>query len=79
MLLRKKLFEILIIILGIISLWLLFLLIVGLSEFNEFFSNSINILRYNELWNGIIHPQPFSDEKNSTRATKVLIQINSPF
>jgi|TARA_B100001971_G_scaffold16313_1_gene12698 hypothetical protein len=73
LLLRKKLFEILIIILGIISLWLLFLLIVGLSEFNEFFSNSINILRYNELWNGIIHPQPFSDEKNSTRATKVLI------
>ena len=38
-------------------------------------NNSYNILKFNELWNGIIHPTPFSDEKNSTRATKALILI----
>ena len=25
------------------------------------------------MWNGLIHPQPFSDEKNATRATKALL------
>ncbi len=30
-------------------------------------------IKFNELWNGIIHPTPFSDGENSTRATKALI------
>ena len=31
------------------------------------------MLKYVEIWNGIIHPQPFSNDKNSTRASKALI------
>ena len=27
------------------------------------------------MWNGIVHPTPFSDQKNATRATKALIII----
>ena len=66
----KDLFSIL---LSAIIFWIIFLFSVGQEEFKEFIHNSYNILRYNEIWNGLIHPQPFSDEKNSTRATKALI------
>ena len=75
LILKKKVFEILLLIFGIIVSWVLFFLFVGFDEFNAFLNNSLNILNYNELWNGLIHPQPFSDEKNSTRATKALIII----
>lgn len=76
---QRKIFDSLIILLGIFSCWLLFIFVVGIHEFDAFINNSINILRYNEIWNGIIHPQPFSDDKNSTRASKALIlfTINS--
>ena len=66
----KDLFSILI---STIIFWVIFAFSVGHEEFREFIYNSFNILRYNEIWNGLIHPQPFSDEKNSTRATKALI------
>lgn len=70
---KKKNFEIFLILLSIFIFWTIFLILVGKDEFSEFIFNSLNILKYNEIWNGIIHPQPFSDEKNSTRATKALI------
>ena len=74
----KELFSILI---SAIIFWIIFLFSVGQEEFKEFINNSYNIIRYNEIWNGLIHPQPFSDEKNSTRATKALIlySINGIF
>jgi hypothetical protein len=70
---KKKFLEISFIFLGIFIFWLLFFLIVGNEEFNAFMFNSKNILQYNEIWNGIIHPQPFSNDKNSSRASIALI------
>ena len=72
---QKKFIEIIFLLLGIFFGWFIFLLILGPIEFTAFINNSYNILKFNELWNGIIHPTPFSDEKNSTRATKALILI----
>ena len=70
---KKKKIESFLILLSIIISWTVFFILIGKDEFNEFIFNSVNILKYNEIWNGIIHPQPFSDEKNSTRATKALL------
>lgn len=70
---KKNFLDISLIFFGIFFFWLLFFFIVGNEEFNAFIFNSINILQYNEIWNGIIHPQPFSNDKDSTRASKALI------
>ena len=48
-------------------------ILISEKEFYEFLNNSISIFKYHELLNGIIHPQPFFGEKNSSRATKSLI------
>mgnify|MGYP007000402829 len=72
-LLQKKFLETFAIFIGILFFWLLFYIIIGVEEFNAFVFNSLNILKYNEIWNGLVHPQPFSEDKNSTRATKALI------
>jgi len=72
---QKKFSEILFLLLGFIFGWIIFLLILGSTEFMAFLNNSFNILKFNEMWNGIIHPTPFSDQKNATRATKALILI----
>lgn len=72
---QKKFLEILYLFLGVVFAWIIFLLIIGPSEFTAFVNNSLNILKLNEMWNGIIHPTPFSDQKNATRATRALIII----
>jgi len=72
---QKKYSEILFLLIGIIFGWIVSLLILGPTEFMAFINNSSNILKFNEMWNGIIHPTPFSDQKNATRATKALILI----
>lgn len=72
-LLQKRFVPLLTIFFGILTFWLLFYFFIGKEEFNAFLFNSVNIIKYNEIWNGLIHPQPFSDEKNSTRATKALL------
>ncbi len=72
---QKKFLEILFLFLGVIFGWIVFLLIFGPTEFSAFINNSLNILKFNEMWNGIVHPAPFSDQKNATRATKALIII----
>lgn len=72
-LLQKKFLETFAIFIGILFFWLLFYIVIGAEEFNAFIFNSLNILKYNEVWNGLVHPQPFSEDKNSTRATKALI------
>jgi|TARA_B100001079_G_C16388011_1_gene505380 hypothetical protein len=55
--------------------FLIFFLIIGDSQFQIFLINSIDIIKSSELLNGIIHPIPFSDDINSSRATKSLIII----
>ena len=52
----------------------LFLLILGPTEFIAFINILFNILKFNGMWNGMVHPTPF-DQKNATRATKALILI----
>ena len=70
---KKKYKEFFLILTSAVIFWIIFIFFVGQEEFKEFIYNFYNILKYNEIWNGLIHPQPFSDEKNSTRATKALI------
>lgn len=75
LIIKKKYLNVISSILGFGISCLIFIYFIGFIEFKEFFNNSINILKYNEIWNGLIHPQPFSGEKNSTRATKAIILI----
>ena len=73
LLFQKKYFNIFPILLGLMIGWIIFYLLISEKEFYEFLSNSLSIFKYHELLNGIIHPQPFFGEKNSSRATKSLI------
>ena len=59
---------------GIFSL-LFFISIIGKIEFFYFIDNSLNILSSSDLLNGIIHPTPFSNDANSSRASKSLLII----
>jgi hypothetical protein len=47
----------------------------GSETFLSFLNHTEEILTQHELLNGIIHPSPFSEDKNSMRATKSLILI----
>ena len=75
LILNKKLKELLLIsFFGIFSL-LFFISIIGKIEFFYFIDNSLNILSSSDLLNGIIHPTPFSNDANSSRASKSLLII----
>jgi hypothetical protein len=50
-------------------------LIVDNSILNNFFRHTHDIFVNHEKLNGIIHPKPFSEDQNSTRATKSLLII----
>jgi len=63
------------IIIGITVGWLLFYKIVGLQEFKSFLYNAKNIYQSSDWSWGMIHPEPFSSERHSARATKVLLII----
>tara|TARA_Y100001935_G_scaffold245927_1_gene240064 strand:+ start:1476 stop:3290 length:1815 start_codon:yes stop_codon:yes gene_type:complete len=54
--------------------WYISFLILG-DEFYYFLENSKNIIFQMNYIHGIIHPQPFSDDLNSTRSTKTLILL----
>ena len=58
----------------IFTSWYIFFLILG-DEFYFFLENSKNIITQMNYIHGIIHPEPFSDDLNSTRSTKTLILI----
>ena len=44
-------------------------------EFYDIVNNTISVLKNQNYIHGIIHPQPFSDMPNSSRATKSLLFI----
>tara|TARA_B100000780_G_C21109455_1_gene448252 strand:+ start:88 stop:1938 length:1851 start_codon:yes stop_codon:yes gene_type:complete len=67
--------ELLSILLVSVVSFIIFFLIIGPTEFIDFTSNSINILKSSDLLNGIIHPTPFTSEAGSSRATKALLII----
>jgi len=47
----------------------------GLNIFNNFIEHSKEIFFQHEMLNGLIHPKPFSNDPDSSRATKSLIII----
>jgi len=61
------------IILGIIISWILFYKIFGQEEFKNFLYNTKTIYQSMEWVHGFIHPEPFSSDQHSTRATKILL------
>ncbi len=69
---KKK--EILILLFSILFFWLIFYLFLN-YEFSYFIENSYRIFKETGSFGGIIHPIPFTDEKNSARATKNLLSI----
>ncbi len=68
---NKKIVTILI---SVLFFWLIFYLYLG-NEFKFFLDNTISVLKNQNYVHGIIHPQPFSDLPNSSRATKSLLLI----
>ena len=63
-----------ILVISTIFWWLLFYFLLG-EEFKFFISNTLSIYKYISYIHGIIHPIPFSDDPNSSRATKTLLLI----
>jgi len=74
LILSKKYYEMSILFFFIIFFNLLSFLILG-DEFTYFVSNTFSIYKEMSYIHGLIHPQPFSDDPNSYRATKTLISI----
>jgi len=74
LILIKRYNDLIVLFLSIIFFYLSSFLILG-EEFNHFISNTISIIKEMSYIHGIIHPEPFSDELNSSRATKTLISI----
>lgn len=70
----KKNKEIFYLIFFIIINWFLLYIILN-KEFSYFINNTLLIFKEMNYVHGIIHPTPFSDQTNSSRATKTLILI----
>tara|TARA_Y100001970_G_scaffold287097_1_gene410900 strand:- start:6341 stop:8125 length:1785 start_codon:yes stop_codon:yes gene_type:complete len=68
---NKKILTILILVL---FFWIIFYLYLD-NEFKFFIYNTVSVLKNQNYIHGIIHPQPFSDLPNSSRATKSLLLI----
>jgi len=74
LLIRKDLKNFIILLSSIFIWWLLFYFYLG-SEFKHFIVNTFSIYKYVSYVHGIIHPTPFSDHPDSSRATKTLLSI----
>ena len=61
------------IIIGIIIGWILFYKIIGLEEFKSFLYNTKEVYQTQDWLHGFIHPEPFSSDRHSSRATKILL------
>ena len=72
---NKKLKELFLIFLFCLIANIILIISIGFKEFTFFLTNSLDILKSSDLLNGIIHPNPFSEQDGSTRATKSLIII----
>lgn len=74
LILTKKNKEIFYLLFFIIINWTSLYLILG-KEFNYFIHNTILIYKEMNYVHGLIHPTPFTDQANSSRATKTLLLI----
>ena len=74
LILTKRYNDLIILFLSVIFFYILSFLILG-EEFHYFISNTTSIIKEMGYIHGLIHPEPFSNELNSSRATKTLISI----
>ncbi len=74
LIIRKNYKDAGILFISIIFSWLLFYFLLG-EEFKFFITNTLSVYKYISYVHGIIHPIPFSDDPNSSRATKTLLLI----
>ena len=74
LIIRKNYKDASILVISIIFSWLLFYFLLG-EEFKFFITNTLSVYKYISYVHGIIHPIPFSDDPNSSRATKTLLLI----
>ena len=74
LIINKSYKNIFLLIISLIFFWFVFYLFLN-DEFNLFVENTISIYREMSAVHGIIHPEPFADEENSSRATKNLLSI----
>ena len=74
LIIRKNYKDAGILVISIIFSWLLFYFLLG-EEFKFFITNTLSVYKYISYVHGIIHPIPFSDDPNSSRATKTLLLI----
>ena len=72
--LSKRYLHGLLLLLFIIIIWTSFFLI-SKNEFHHFVQNTYLIYKEMSYVHGIIHPTPFSNEPNSSRATKTILLI----
>ena len=72
--LNDRIKEIYLIFISIIIFWFIFYIIMG-EEFYYFMENTFSVFKDQNYIHGIIHPKPFSDMENSSRATKSLLLI----
>jgi len=73
LLFNKRYQQILNLSLIVLLSFFLFFIIVGPTEFKNFISVSIDVLRFADLSAGVIHPAPFSNDLDATRASKNLL------
>ena len=71
---NRKYKNILLLIFSVIFFWIIAYLYLG-NEFNFFLDNTFSVFKNINYIFGIIHPAPFSDMQNSSRATKSLLLI----
>ena len=73
LIIKKDFRKIVWIFIGIIGGWILFYAIAGPEEFNSFLFNTGWVYTSSDWAWGMIHPEPFSSDRHSARATKVLL------
>ena len=66
-------------ILTTIIFWIITILFIGIDVSKEFFLHTKEIFSQHEMLNGLIHPKPFSDDPDASRATRSLLIIISNF
>ena len=73
LILNKRFKQLLCISSVILTSFIIFFLFLGYEEFINFTTTSIDVLKFADLSNGLVHPTPFSDDLDSSRATKNLL------
>ncbi len=71
---NKKNIQVYALLISVLFSWILIYLFLS-DEFHFFLINTIEVIKEHSYINGIIHPVPFSDEKDATRASKNLIGV----